>query len=158
MDDSVFAWFGAFLWVGILLAPWRPWSTRDCLDSPGPTPEADLNDITVLIPARDEADLLEKTLPCLPTQGRHLRIILVDDESLDGTGAAALRMAIPGLEVVRGKPAPEGWSGKLWALQQGLAHVQTPLTLLLDADIALEPGILATAREHMRKGGCIWSR
>jgi hopene-associated glycosyltransferase HpnB len=37
---------------------------------------------------------------------------------------------------------PEGWSGKLWALEQGLRRVSTPLVLLLDADIELAPGTL----------------
>jgi hopene-associated glycosyltransferase HpnB len=44
--------------------------------------------------------------------------------------------------VVSGQPLPEGWAGKLWALEQGKSHVDTPLTLLLDADIQLLPGLL----------------
>ena len=46
---------------------------------------------------------------------------------------------------------PSGWSGKLWALQQGLQHVKTPLVLLLDADIELKPGIVGSLREHMQQ-------
>ena len=41
------------------------------------------------------------------------------------------------LTIVRGAELPEGWSGKIWALHQGVAQVSTRLTLLLDADIEL---------------------
>jgi hopene-associated glycosyltransferase HpnB len=144
---------GSLIWLFILLAPWRPWGTRESLDALRPVPEADLSDITVVIPARDEADLIETTLSCLRNQGRHLTVLLVDDRSTDGTAAAAQRVALPNLQIIEGQHPPEGWSGKLWALDQGLRHVTTPLVLLMDADIELRPGILPTAREMMRKKG-----
>src|SRR5690606_41091877 len=55
------------------------------------------------------------------------------------------------LRVVAGRPRLPGWSGKLWALEQGLAHVRRPRVLLLDADIELAPGMIAALVEHSRR-------
>ncbi len=144
---------GSLIWLFILAAPWRPWGTGESLDSAGPVPETDLSEVTVLIPARDEADLIETTLSCLQNQGRHITVLLVDDQSTDGTAAAAHRAGLPNLKIIESQPLPEGWSGKLWALHQGFGHVNTPLVLLMDADIELRPGIVSSARELMRKKG-----
>jgi hopene-associated glycosyltransferase HpnB len=144
---------GTLIWLFILLAPWRPWSTRESLDARGPTPETDLSEITVLIPARDEADLIPTTLACLKNQGRNLNVLLVDDRSTDGTAAAARKVTLPNLRIIEGRQPAAGWSGKLWALDQGLRQVKTPLVLLMDADIELQPGILPAARELMRDKG-----
>jgi len=56
-----------------------------------------------------------------------------------------------GITIVNGTAPPEGWSGKLWALEQGLAHVHTPLILLLDADIELKAGMLAALAGKLRR-------
>jgi hopene-associated glycosyltransferase HpnB len=151
-------------WAGVLLLPWQPYRTRERLEptSIGDSPE-DLSDVTVLIPARDEAAVIGTTLTALARQGPHLRVVVVDDESKDGTAQICeelrtlLREPAPGaqfalaIEVVRGRPLPEGWGGKLWALEQGREHVATRFTLLLDADIelapALVPALLRKARE-----------
>ncbi|MFH0344478.1 MAG: glycosyltransferase, partial [Chromatiales bacterium] len=60
---------------------------------------------------------------------------------------------IEGLEIVRGESLPPGWSGKLWALEQGRASVRSALTLLLDADVALRRGILAALRAKLKNEG-----
>jgi len=145
---------GSLVWLFILLAPWRPWDIRESMDAQPPCEEADLSDITVVIPARNEGPLIETTLSGLRRQGRHLRVLLVDDQSTDDTAAAARRAGLPNLRVIHGQNPPDGWSGKLWALDQGLRHVNTPLVLLLDADIALDPGILFAAHERMVETGC----
>jgi hopene-associated glycosyltransferase HpnB len=145
----------AVIWVGILLAPWQPWSTREQLD-PGPADRAatdDLSDVTVLIPARDEAAVIPRTIGALRRQGPGLRIVVIDDQSTDATADAARREGGPGIQVVAGAPMPEGWVGKLWALEQGRQHVQTPLTLLVDADIELAPGLVAALLAQRRDGG-----
>jgi hopene-associated glycosyltransferase HpnB len=144
---------GSLIWLFILATPWRPWGTRESLDARGPVPEADLSEITVVIPARDEADLIETTLSGLQNQGRHLTVLLVDDQSTDGTAVIARRVGLPNLSIIEGQRPPEGWSGKLWALDQGFRHVNTPLVLLMDADIELGPGVLWSARELMREKG-----
>ncbi len=135
-----------FVWCIILLLPWRPWGVRESLDSADDYETADLSDITVLIPARNEAENIGSTLKALHQQGNGLTVIMIDDQSSDQTASLARLCQIPRLTIVEGGPLPEGWSGKLWALQQGLQHVNTPSVLLLDADISLHPGILATLK------------
>lgn len=139
---------GALIWLGILALPWRPWSTKESLDA-DPEGKPDLSRITALVPARNEASVIEATLPALARQGDNLQIILIDDQSNDSTADVARRLHLENLEVVAGKPMPCGWSGKLWALEQGRAHVDTEVTLLLDADIELKPGILATLQQKL---------
>ena len=145
---------GAIMWVGLLLLPFRPWSTREHLEAREPSGQRDLSDLTVLVPARNEAAGIGRTLRSLAAQGRGFRVVVIDDGSTDGTADAAREAAGDlALEIVTGLPAPVGWSGKLWALHQGLDRVATPLTLLLDADIELEPGLVATLRRHMETRG-----
>lgn len=148
---TLFAIAGAMTWLTILLLPWRPWSTREFLDASSPFADEDLSDVTVLIPARNEAHMLRTTLPALYKQGRGLHIIIIDDQSTDGTSRVALGLGDENLLVVPGKPLPDGWSGKLWALEQGRGHLSTALTLLLDADIEPLPGIIAELRKSMRQ-------
>lgn len=133
---------GLFIWLIILLLPWRPWSTRETFDAGQADPATDLSRITVLIPARNEAAVIADTLRGLATQGTGLRIILIDDQSDDQTVAIARNQQLPQLEIIPGQPLPQGWSGKLWALEQGKRKVNTDLVLLLDADIELRPGTL----------------
>lgn len=131
----------AFMWVGLLLVPWRPWSTRERL-SAEPGLRLPLTEVSVVIPARNEAECIAETLRDLAAQGDFARIVLVDDQSEDGTGDIARGLGLPNLLVVGGSTPPPGWSGKLWALAQGFGHVRSQYTLLLDADISLRPGLV----------------
>ena len=139
----------ALLWLTLLVLPWRPWSTAENLKVAPDAPPANLSDITVLIPARDEASCIAATLRALNAQGNIAKIVMVDDQSSDGTGAIARSLALANLQVLDGAPLPAGWSGKLWALQQASQEVLTPYTLLLDADIELAPGTLGALKTHM---------
>lgn len=141
---------GLIVWAGITLLPWRPWSTRESLDGKPGIAVPDLSQITVLIPARNEADVIGRTLASAAAQGAGHRIILIDDQSGDGTAAAGRDARLAGLEIVAGQPMPAGWTGKLWALEQGRLRASTPLLLLLDADIELRPGVLAALQEKLR--------
>lgn len=141
---------GAFIWLAILLLPWRPWDTREVMDSASASPDADLSDITVLIPARNEAEMIGTTLSSLKNQGHDLAIVVVDDRSTDGTVAVAQTSGMRNLRIISGEPLPADWSGKLWALEQGFRHVNTPLTLLLDAEIELQPGIVQGLRQKLK--------
>ena len=136
------------LGVIVLLLPWRPWATTETLEA-DPGEVTDLSDVTVLIPARNEAGTIAETLHGLARQGPGLRIIVVDDQSDDGTAAAARGAGAEALTVVNGTALPPGWSGKLWALEQGRQEVTTPLTLLLDADIFLVSGMIAALRRQL---------
>ena len=142
---------GTFIWLAIMLLPWRPWDTREVLDSASASPDTDLSDITVLIPARNEAGVIGTTLGSLKTQGNDLAIIVVDDRSTDGTATVAKTLGIQNLRIITGEPLPADWSGKLWALEQGFRHVNTPLTLLIDADIELRPGIVGGLRKKLKE-------
>jgi len=135
-------------WVAVLLLPSRPWSTRERIEpAAGGAAVADAAAVTVVIPARNEAASIGPTLRALADQSLPLSVVVVDDESGDGTARAAaaaadaLRDAID-FRVIAGQPLPQGWGGKLWALEQGLGHVDTAYCLLLDAEISLAPGIV----------------
>ncbi len=146
---TYFALIGLLLWWVVVLAPWRAWSTRELLT---PLSDSTANPsfaaVTVLIPARNEAPVIAQTLNALRAQNMDLRIIVIDDQSEDDTAAIAKQQ---GATVFVGTTPPTNWSGKLWALQQGLQTVKTRYTLLLDADITLAPGTLAAILQHAKK-------
>jgi hopene-associated glycosyltransferase HpnB len=145
--------FALLAWLCVLVAPHRPHRVRERLEAVADD-AADLGGVTVLIPARDEAPLIGRTLAALARQGRDLEVVVVDDQSSDDTRGAAVRAAGADLKlrVVDGAPLPPKWAGKLWALEQGFAAVDRPHVLLLDADIELAPhtvpALLAKLRER----------
>lgn len=150
--SGITAWVPLVMWVGLLLLPWRPWSTRERIEvDPQVMPAVDLDEVTVLIPARNEAEVIGATLTGLQQQGAGLQILVIDDQSTDAT--AQIAATYPNTHVISGQPLPDGWAGKLWALEQGKAHVTTALTLLLDADIQLQPGMLAALLTHKEREG-----
>jgi hopene-associated glycosyltransferase HpnB len=108
--------------------------------------------VTVLIPARDEAEHIGRTLAALVRQGQGLEVVVVDDQSSDDTRGSATRAAGSSLalRIIDGQPLPSGWAGKLWALEQGFAVVDRPYVLLLDADIELAPLTVPALRAKLR--------
>ena len=146
--------FSTLLWIGFVLLPWRPWSNRQVLDSmEGANGALELDEITVLIPARNESEVIQHTLQSVAKQGTGLKIVLIDDHSEDATVEKTRQMRLSDLRVIKSPPLPAGWSGKLWALEQGRLHVTTPYTLLLDADIELARGLITALREKMNRQG-----
>jgi len=143
--------FAFVAWVVVLLLPGQAHRTRERLEADSAADD-DLGTVTVLIPARDEAECIGRTVAGLGAQGRNLAVVVIDDQSTDGTADVA-RAAARGLslEVVAGRPLPEGWAGKLWALEQGLATVDRPFVLLLDADIELHPRLIPTLLARARE-------
>jgi hopene-associated glycosyltransferase HpnB len=140
------------LWLAVLVAPWTAWLCRERLEA-GPQPaRAPTNDITVLIPARNEAAVIGETLRALRAAAPSAKVVVIDDQSSDGTVAIARASSPVNLDVITGTPPSVGWTGKLWALQQGLAHVTTPRVLLLDADIRVAPGLLQGLQRKLDEG------
>src|SRR5262245_27582693 len=99
-------------------------------DAGGPAP-AQWPKVTVVIPARDEAEGVGETIQSLLRQDYPgaLSIVLVDDQSSDGTAGVARRAASEAsaadrLTVLAGAALPAGWTGKLWAVKQGVDHAQ----------------------------------
>lgn len=138
------AYSASIVWCLALLLPSRPFGMRERLEPSNPD-VADLDDITVLIPARNEATTIQRTLVAVGDQRGAAPVVIVDDQSTDATARVA-RETLNTATVVTGEPPPPGWIGKVWALEQGLRTVQTPFVLLLDADIELRPGIIAALK------------
>jgi len=136
-------------WAYLLLAHGRFWQAGPVLARAQPR---SCPAVEVVIPARDEAEGIEAALRSLLAQdyAGPLRVVVVDDGSTDGTGAIARRLA-PSLDrsvrellVLDGRPRPPGWSGKLWAVAQGVGATSAGLLLLTDADIVHDPAHVRT--------------
>jgi hopene-associated glycosyltransferase HpnB len=131
------------IWIYLLAGHGQFWQYGPVLQPAWP---AQPPPVTIVVPARDEADTIERCLRSLLAQNYagEFSIILVNDGSTDGTGAIAASFAGPRLRIIEGAPRGVGWSGKLWALAQGVALAETPYLLLTDADIEHRPEHLAT--------------
>jgi hopene-associated glycosyltransferase HpnB len=151
---EILAIFVVMLWLYLLTARggfWLAGERDDRPDLPGP---AAWPPVTAVIPARDEAATIARTVQSILRQNypRALHVIVVDDGSSDGTAAIATRAAADiganeRLTVLRGQTLPSGWTGKVWAVKQGIdvarGREQTPKYLLLtDADIVYEPSAI----------------
>ncbi|TAN03247.1 MAG: glycosyltransferase [Rhodanobacteraceae bacterium] len=143
-------------WAGVLLAPWGAWLCREKLEA-DTMPARPRDDFTVLIPARDEAAVIGETLRALQGAAPDAAVIVIDDQSSDGTAGTARASGLPNLQVIAGTAPPAGWTGKLWALQQGLEHAATARVLLLDADIRLAPGIVSSLQRKADEGNALVS-
>ncbi len=147
----------ALAWLYLVTLHGRYWLTSQQL----PVPENDPADsglrtwpsVVAVVPARNEADSLPGVLPALLAQDYpgEFRVFLVDDNSDDGTGTIAAELGEKAardgaalLTVVPGRPRPDGWAGKVWAMAQGLTAViatspvdrEPDYVLFTDADIA----------------------
>ncbi|MGB8575282.1 MAG: glycosyltransferase [Pseudolabrys sp.] len=117
--------------------------------------------VVVVIPARNESEVIASSVQSLLQQEYPgpLAIIVVDDDSSDDTASVARRTAnaVPNrqLTVITGKGPSGGWTGKLWALNQGIAaaEMSRPEYLLLtDADIVHAPDMLTWLVAHALAG------
>lgn len=136
-------WLAVAIWGALLASGF--WTTRERDDAAPFAESAAWPAVVAVVPARDEADVIARALGSLLAQDYpgDFRIILVDDNSTDGTGSIARALGGERLTVISGAPLPAGWTGKLWALEQGIAVARTPEWLwLTDADIAHAPDTL----------------
>jgi hopene-associated glycosyltransferase HpnB len=126
---------------------WRSDQRIEAVDSHSPLPAlpTPLPTICAVIPARNEVDLLPITIRSLLKQDYpgEFNLIVVDDHSTDGTAQAATEAAealgqAHRLQVIQSAPLPPKWTGKLWAMEQGVQKAKTIVPdyiLLTDADI-----------------------
>ena len=157
------------LWLGLWWGRGGFWRADQVLPAQ-PEPLPHWPGVAVLIPARNEADSLPHTLPSLFQQQYPgvWDIWLVDDQSEDGTAGVAMALAqqfgaTARLHILTGAALPAGWSGKLWALEQGWQAIQTQehytYILLTDADICHAPDSLrqlVTQAETQQLGLVSW--
>lgn len=137
------------IWIGLVFAYGGFWLARERDTSQVPPHPSDWPEVVAIVPARDEAEVIGRAIGSLRAQdysGR-FRVILVDDSSSDGTADIARATQGPhALDVLSGRPLAPGWTGKLWAVAQGIDHagVGPRYLWLTDADIAHEPDTLRT--------------
>lgn len=124
------------VWLYLCFGHGRFWSSQPTLSAAMPP---DFPEVDIIVPARDEVQFIEAAITSLLAQDYRgqFRVILVDDGSTDGTAEHAGPAA--NLQVIRGEPKPDGWSGKMWALHQGIAVSRASILLFTDADIVHDP-------------------
>jgi hopene-associated glycosyltransferase HpnB len=142
------------IWIYLIFARGMFWQAGPALPAANPVPlpsvplpSVPLPSVAIVVPARDEAPFIGASMRSLLAQdyAGPFRVILTDDNSTDGTGDIVRAFGAPNLTVLTGAPRPAGWSGKLWAVSQGIAEAgKADLVLLTDADIVHEPAHLSS--------------
>jgi hopene-associated glycosyltransferase HpnB len=143
------------IWIYLIFARGHFWRTAERHDRDVPPLPAAWPSVAAIIPARNEEETIAETVTSLLAQDYRGRfaLILVDDGSSDGTVARARETAVAlgapdRLTVVTGTAPPAGWTGKVWAQQQGFERAvameaRPDYLLLTDADITEAPSALA---------------
>ena len=142
------------IWIYLIFFRGGFWRADQRLEQTAAPDGGDWPDVAVIVPARDEAPLIGRTLSALMCQdypGRYA-VIVVDDGSRDGTADIA-RAVDHRMVILQAAPRPAGWTGKLWALASGIERAAETLPgaryiLLTDADIEHHP---ATLRDLVAK-------
>jgi hopene-associated glycosyltransferase HpnB len=156
MIGLVLAAVALAIWIYLVCARGGFWLGRERDDVRSPAP-ATPSDVVIVVPARNEADSIADAVTSLLAQDYPaLTLVLVDDDSTDGTADIAGRAAqalgkADRLEIVRNSTLPKGWTGKLWAVKQGIAAAEqrAPKYLLLtDADIVHAPDTVSWLVAH----------
>ncbi|WP_066587113.1 glycosyltransferase [Sphingomonas pruni] len=148
MIGTVVAGLSLAIWLVLIFARHGFWLARERDTRDVPADPKHWPDVVAVVPARDEADVIARSIGSLAAQdypGR-FRIILMDDSSSDGTADIARGLGVERIEVVRGLPLAPGWTGKLWAVSQGIERAGSAPTWLwlTDADIEHAPDTLRT--------------
>ncbi len=140
-------------WSWLLFCRAGFWKAGERLDPADDRTECSWPPVTAVMPARDEADIIAPALRALAAQDYPgpLQIVVVDDNSTDGTGSVArAALAATACEIIPAPPPPAGWTGKLWALDRGIARAapDAGYLWLSDADVVHGP---ETLRRLVRK-------
>jgi len=139
-------------WLYLLAAHGKFWRIASAL---GHGRAIERKHIAVIIPARNEAGVIGRAVASLLSQdGCEFHIFIVDDSSSDGTADAAPNDNR--VTVIPGRPLEPGWSGKLWAMQQGIEQallLRPDFLLLTDADIEHAPDSIAALVSIAEAGG-----
>ena len=146
--SALLAFISLIVWLVLWLRHGDFWKTDI---SPVPGLPNDWPNIVAVIPARNEADGIGRAVGSLLTQDYKgtIRVVVIDDESTDDTAIVAERTASAAgaadrLTIIGGSPTPPGWTGKMWAVSQGLAKAaeidpSARYVLLTDGDISHGP-------------------
>jgi hopene-associated glycosyltransferase HpnB len=154
----VFGFLPLAIWLYLLLARRGFWLLRERDTAPVSEP-ACWPSVIAVVPARNEADVIQRSIASLLAQNYpgDFKVVLVDDQSDDGTGDLARALNNDRLTVLTGGARPPGWTGKLWAMRQGAGHATLSAPEFIwftDADIAHAPdnlrNLVARAEEHSR--------
>ncbi|MCU1237123.1 MAG: glycosyl transferase, family 2 [Candidatus Solibacter sp.] len=140
------------IWVYLVAFRGRFWRMRP--DAPVLALDPAAPAVHAIVPARDEADVVGRAMASLAAQiyPGDFQITLVDDHSADDTARLAADAA-PGLHIVAARPLPSGWTGKLWAVSEGIAAAEdAEYFLLTDADIVHHPQNVAALVSRARAG------
>ena len=108
--------------------------------------------VSIMIPARNEAHIIDNTIGNLLAQNYpNYEIILLDDNSTDGTSEIAFKHSQnnPRLTIINGQPLPESWMGKNWACHQMAQIAKGDILIFSDADVQWQPTALSTVVNQM---------
>ena len=111
-----------------------------------------------MIPARNEEDNITELLHSIIQQSySNYELFVLDDQSEDQTTGVveALSTKNRKINLISGKPLPEGWLGKNWACFQLAQHARGEVLLFLDADVRLSPNALEAALYQMQKNNVV---
>ncbi len=138
------------IWVYLLVARGYFWRVSE--DNLGPKRLEDWPRVVAIVPARNEAPTISQTVSSLAKQNYpgEFSIIVVDDQSEDGTAALAQQAANESgasqrVKIHVASPLAQGWTGKLWALNEGIqfaANYSADFFWFTDADIEHAPDTL----------------
>jgi hypothetical protein len=147
---------GAGSLLAVAGAAHAAWNQRRFRRPPADPPPV-LEPVALLLPVRDEASRVEPSLRSLLAQTgiRDLRIVVLDDGSVDGTGHVVRRIAGDDarVRVLAGAPLPAGWRGKPHACQQLADATEAAVLVFVDADVVLAPHAVAATVALLRWAG-----
>jgi hopene-associated glycosyltransferase HpnB len=159
----LFGFLPLAIWLYLLLFHNFFWLLRERDTRPVAAP-ASWPSVAAVVPARNEADVIQRCIGSLLAQDYPgvFHVVLVNDQSDDGTGPLARALNSDRLTILDGAPRPLGWTGKLWAMNQGVEHAATHLfsreggpefLWFTDADITHSPDNLRQLVARAESGG-----